>query len=464
MQQIIDIGLACICQDSFSGDKEKIQKESHEVLEEMGRELNFRVKAYPDLIKTEAEAARARSYFAEEQIDFLLVQNTTFAPGFLIEELAEGDYYIGLWGLKETVDRGEMPLNSFCGSNMNASALDKKFGEEFPFKWFYGNTRGRLFLPRFKTTLAALRGIKSLQKMKVGLVVGTAPGFGNLQFEKNKLQQNLGVDVELIPELDSIIKNADDFAEQEIQKNIEEIKDNTEKLEVSEEHLNKTIRYQKAMTQLVKERQFDCLALRCWPDTNQQYGIFPCSAIAKLNESGIAASCEGDVYGAIALKMLQGMAGNVSLLLDLSDLDFTEDMALLWHCGNLPATYARDVVEERAQFNNPEFGTAAEGLIKPMRATVINLLDNGQRFFTFEGRFLDHENISFRGGRGWFTDFHHPADGVFKLEDLVNSIFANRLSHHYAVVPGSYSEALEELAGWMNLNSMPVARYSNLLQ
>lgn len=463
----VTVGLVSICQDSFTGDKKQVMNEAIAGLEELSQDYNFNLVAWEELVKSERDAEDAKEFMENNNADFVLVQNSSFAPGTLAPVIAEGNYGFGLWGRPETRDNGKLPLNSFCGSNMNASVLGYKEQEteqKFKFKWFYGDVDGELFLPRFEVTLRAMQAVKKLSNLKIGLVIGTAPGFANLEFDPDELKARFGIEVEVIDDFDSLLADADNIADDRVEAEVERTREQANEVRVEDKFLEKSARYYLALKDLAEEKGIDTYALRCWPDTNQKYGIFPCSVVAKLNEDGMAASCEGDVYGAINQTILNALTGKNSMLLDMSDIDLTRDRLLLWHCGNVAGNFAKEgKYNLDHQFNSDGLGTVHDLVIQPMHSTVLSMMQNGEKIFTFEGNFIDAENESFHGSRGWFTDLE-IGDEKIEVKDLVNTIYAHNLPHHYAVCEGDYTAEIKELSYWLDLDLLPQVPYSNTVR
>ncbi len=460
----VKVGLAGLGQDSFKGDKEQELRRNADLLKAKEDILGFQLTTHGDIIKEKDEAKKARKRFEAENVDFMLVLNSSFAPGTLVEELSRGDYRLGLWSVAEKKNWDILPFNAFCGSNMNASTLAEVQGEDYKFKWFYGDVEGEFFLPRFKITLRALKALKTIEGGKIGLVVGPAPGFKNIEFKAEELKRVLGLEVDWIEDFSEIKSRAEAVSREKVKKEMARIENEAREVKVEEKFIKKTARYILALENLAGENNYAGLALRCWPDTNQEYGIFPCSAMGKLNERGLPASCEGDVYGVINMILLQEITGNVPSLMDLVDLDFKENRALFWHCGSGPADYARQgCYNEDYQFNNEDYGMVTDMQIKPMTATVLNMTNNGKHLLGFKGRFVDSVDEGYHGDRGWFTDFYHLEEGQFALRDLVETIYDQRLSHHFALAEGDCLREIAELKSWLQLARTDITEYKSWL-
>ena len=60
-------------------------------------------------------------------------------------------------------------------------------------------------------------------------------------------------------------------------------------------------RLYKAYSDYVNSGRIGALASRCWPDFFTAYGTPVCAVLSLLNDDGVAAACEADVYGALSM-------------------------------------------------------------------------------------------------------------------------------------------------------------------
>ena len=187
-------------------------------LSKLGDELGFELLAYPDGVQTQDEAATAAAWIAAANVDFLLVQCSSFSLGNLIVPLADLDVRLGLWFLPEPALEGQIPLNSFTGFNLFVSIIRTHLGQASrPLKWFYGNTGDAMFRRRLAVSVAALKALKALAGATIGLVGAPAPSFLNLAHDGSALMQRLGVRVEQVP-LDELFARVPGYGAAQVEK------------------------------------------------------------------------------------------------------------------------------------------------------------------------------------------------------------------------------------------------------
>ena len=64
------------------------------------------------------------------------------------------------------------------------------------------------------------------------------------------------------------------------------------------------VRLAVVLDDLAAEMRLDAMAVRCWTEIQNEFGISPCVAMGALNDEGLAASCEVDLGNAIAMKAI----------------------------------------------------------------------------------------------------------------------------------------------------------------
>ena len=115
----LKVGLVGLMQLNFRGDKVRQYRRSTEELEELSHELGFDFYAKKDGVVSTEDAEEAVKEIEDNNVDFLLLQNSSFASGYLIQTLARADAYIGLWAVPEPTKKGPLPLNSFSMFKFN---------------------------------------------------------------------------------------------------------------------------------------------------------------------------------------------------------------------------------------------------------------------------------------------------------------------------------------------------------
>ena len=332
--------------------------------------------------------------------------------------------------------------------------------------------------------LPIARAVYGLSKLKL-ITFGPRPN--NFLACNAPIQQlyNLGVEVEENSELDlfeSFNKHAGDSRIPEVVADMEkELGKGNKKPEV----LEKLAQYELTLLDWVEAhkgyREYVCIAGKCWPAFQTQFGFVPCYVNSRLTgKLGIPVSCEVDIYGALSEFIGTCISGDSVTLLDINNsvpddmfeesikgkFDYKHtDTFMGFHCGNTCSTrlvnYEMKYQKIMAR-NLPIEVTngTLEGDIAPGEITFYRLQstsDNILRAYVAEGEVLPVATRSF-GGIGVFAI---KEMGRFYRHILIEKGYP----HHGAVAFGHYGKALFEVfkyigvcqceIGWNRPASLP---------
>jgi len=470
----LKVGLVGLMQPNFRGNKELEYNNSILELEKLSQKLNFDLYTIKKGITTPEEAENAKNEIEENEVDFLLIQNTSIASGKIIQTLALTNADIGLWAIPESTKTGPLPLNSFCGMNLNKSIIDRYMTEhKIKAKWFYGKTDNKMFIERFKITIKALTTKKNLKNSKILLIGDIAPGFDNFHFNESDIKKKFGVTIERVP-FETIKNKILSYKDEEVTDILEKIKKRAVSIdELALKALIKTAKLVKAMLELQKEGNYSGFASRCWPDFRTELNMVPCAAFAYINDLGYPVTGEGDVTGIVSMLTLKYIANFVPTIMDLSDIDESDETVFLWHCGIGSKHYAKNGEITLEKHFNPgpkdpekgwlEMGAVSSMIFEEQPATVLRFTNENKEFMLLTGDFVNSEKNSFDGSRGWFGNLKMN-DEKITVKTLINSILTNGFEHHFPLVKGNYNDEIMELGTWLDIKPLKIYEYKNYFQ
>ena len=275
---------------------------------------------------------------------------------------------------------------------------------------------------------------------------------------------NIGAEIEENSELDlfeSFNKHAGDPRIADIKADMEkDLGAGNKKPEI----LEKLAQYELTLLDWIEEhrgsKKFVCIAGKCWPAFQTQFGFVPCYVNSRLTGRGIPVSCEVDIYGAISEFIGTCISNDAVTLLDINNSvpdDMYEqsiknqtnykhtDTFMGFHCGNTCTSklsscemkfqriMARNLPEEVTQ------GTL-EGDIIPGDITFYRLqstADGKIRAYIAEGEVLPVATQSF------------GSIGVFAIKEMGrfyrHVLIEKNYPHHGAVAFGKNGKALYEV-------------------
>ncbi|MDE6889916.1 MAG: L-fucose/L-arabinose isomerase family protein [Eubacterium sp.] len=275
---------------------------------------------------------------------------------------------------------------------------------------------------------------------------------------------NLGVEIEENSELDlfeAFHKHKDDARIADVVADMEkELGAGNQKPEI----LPKLAQYELTLLDWIQEhkgyREYVCIAGKCWPAFQTQFGFVPCYVNSRLTGRGIPVSCEVDIYGALSEFIGTCVSQDAVTLLDINNTvpadmyaqsiqgkyDYTlQDTFMGFHCGNTCSKklsacsmkyqmiMARTLPEEVTQ------GTL-EGDIVPGDITFFRLqstADAKLRAYVAQGEVLPVATRSF----GSIGVFAIPQMGRFYRHVLIEGNYP----HHGAVAFGHFGKSLFEV-------------------
>ena len=384
-----------------------------------------------------------RAYLENLQPDLVVFQNLTFAnAAYMAEVLRRFACPLLLWTLREPViDGGRLRLNSLTGAYSAANTL--RAFDDRPFGYAFGAPEGEKVAAAIKATVAAAKVKKAMRSLKMSAVGHTPQGFGFGRALDSELMNVFGVELESI-EARELIDMAKSYSDEECAEYLSRSDKATCGLDKTPDHNRRDhARLFKAYTEYVRTHNIGALASRCWPDFFTSFGTPVCSVLSLLNDEGVAAACEADIYGALSMWIGMQLSGEPVFFGDPVSLNEEESTVTYWHCGAAACSLARkDTGAVIGVHPNRKIGPAMDfGCEAFPEATVFRIgrePDGTFRFFITEGEALDKPKQFIGTSIVVKTDTN-------SLEVVEQSI-QDGFEPHFAVIKGRHGETLEALA------------------
>ncbi len=431
-------------------------------LQALADRLDFDLIVCEEPVSEVADAESAARELKEQQVDFLMIQLASCASGELVLPLAEVASRVGIWGIPDPHQEGDIQLHSLVSVNHYASILTRYLREDAPaYKWFFGRADDPEFVGRFEVTARSLRALKRMETAKIGWIGGNSPGFFNMNFEETQIRSRFGTRVVAheFAELAELTKAAD---KDEARQVVADLTAGAANVTAGSDGMERGARLYLALKQLATTNEYSALAVQCWPKFQEVLGVAPCMAYSWLgSEDGFAVSCEGDVPGALSMLLLNelGNRSGSSTLLDVTAMDPATNTMLMWHCGVSPRHFANEdgitwIDHPTLGRKSPEvFGVAGDQVFAPQETTLTYVGDNASEMLVVRARIEEHPAKGFVGTRGWFGGFELNGEPI-DLADLVNTLVVRGHEHHYAVGQGDWSDELLEIAAWLGMRTV----------
>ena len=384
-----------------------------------------------------------RAYLEELSPDLVVFQNLTFANAAYMAEVLRGyDGPVLLWTLREPViDGGRLRLNSLTGAYSAANTL-RAFGNR-PFAYAFGAPEEECVVRAVTETTRAAALKKAMRGLRMAAVGHTPQGFGFGRALDQELMSVFGVELEAV-EARELIDRARALPEADCAACLEKTACATCGFEVTpEQNRVDHARLFRAYLDYVNEHHIGALASRCWPDFFTAYGTPVCAVLSLLNDEGVAAACEADVYGALSMWIGMRLSAQPVFFGDPVSLDDAENTLTFWHCGAAAPSLARkDTGAVVGVHPNRKIGPAMDfGCEAFPTATIFRVgrePDGRFRFLIAEGEILDKPK-QFIG-----TTVVVKTD--YPVRRLVDETVQAGFEPHFAVLRGRHGKELEYLA------------------
>ena len=397
-----------------------------------------------DLLFDAPAVESAISELINQSLDLLLVMQVTFSDAAMTVKLADRiDSPVLLWSFPEPRSGERLRLNSVCGINLAAHALARA-GRSFTY--LHRDADDKTGLQAILDTARAGHVKRKLTESRIGVIGQHPDGFDTCTYDAGILERLCGISVDFI-ELKAFFQRAQNIPDEQTEAVYARVQADLGNLDTLEqEPLRKSLKIYSALRGLALEKNYQGLAVRCWPEMFTEFGCAACGPMAMLNEEMIPCACEADVYGTISTLMLQGLNDAPAFMTDMVDFSPKDDSAVFWHCGLAPLSMADKEGPVRATIHsNRKLPLLNEFSLKPGRITVARLSQskNVTRLVIGGGEMI-RAPMSFSGTSG-VVRFDSPVDKVLE------TIIEEGLEHHVSMTYGDCSESLQKLAAMMDI-------------
>ncbi|OAN76354.1 hypothetical protein A8B78_02390 [Jannaschia sp. EhC01] len=394
-----------------------------------------------------------------EGVDFVLLLHGGFSMGDVARTVAASEFRTGFWSVPEPVRTGDVQLNNFVSLNMSMSiARQVRDLKTRPVQWYHGAPDSPALQARMRTTFRAIKAAKALNGARIGVIGGLAMTFYNMEVSTSSLRARLGVEVAHhdMHELTERMAALDDArVTAEVAAMAEAARVNG----VSDEQMALTARAALALREMAEEGGYAALAVSDWPALQSNPGMHPGAAFTWMEERhALPVASEGDVLGAISQLVAKALCGRVGYLLDMTEPDLEAGQLLVWHGGGGPlyladpngAEWINHPMIGRGTQAGPIFGAISDLVFRDGPVSLFRIARNAGAMFTMTAVVAGRDPSGFTGCRGWLEQF--TVDGeTASLEDVVATVMAHGLEHHFVLIPDDHAGALTEFASWTGM-------------
>ncbi|MBR0458432.1 MAG: hypothetical protein IJJ26_04285 [Victivallales bacterium] len=446
MSRKMKIGYLSLVKGSWVNDR--LAKEREDAVTAL-KALDYEVVDCDQLVTSDTQADEACEKFRQAGIDVLVAHHLAFPLGAITPAIATRlQVPVILWSTPEQPFRNppyRLEANSFCASNMTANHL---WRVHIPFTFAYGELPQAI--AEIKEQLKVFDQRRALRGFRVGSIGGRVPGFYTSTYNELALRDKFGIEVENITMFE-LVDLARSLKGKDLPEARAAVMDKCVQGDVTDEEIDLAVALYEAFCQLRKKYRLDAIAMRCWPEINDLYGIGVCHLLGVLTMHECVTACEGDVYGAIAMDMVERFSGEKPFFADLVIFDEKDDTGIFWHCGAAPACLCKPGCQPCIRKHpiidgGGKKGVAVEFPLKAGEVTICRLgeeRDGGFRLMMFRATAIDTPQCI--RSTPLKVKFNRPA------RQLINDLVYNGFEHHYVVGYGDFAEKIRDFARVMNI-------------
>ena len=393
-----------------------------------------------NLVLDITEARKAGAELHNANIDCICAVITTFIPDhFIVELLHQCDVPVFLWA----VDRETDCLSLVCCPLITSTLFELNKNYQLT----YSDIGNEEALETFLAFCRAAYLRRVLKTMRVGYAGSKNAVMFSMTADDYTLKKVWGVTVETIP-MEEFYDIADSIPEKDATDYWEKIKQSVSQCNVSDADGLLSSRNYLAALRLVENHNFDALSINCFPHLKAKI----CLAVSCLNNTGISAGCEGDLYSTVLMHLLRSLTGQSAFNGDFMEMYPESNEVMFSHCGAGAFCLAESPdyirLQPSIETNN---GLAIIYPTKPFKnITLLNMqgAHDTLRVAAMYGAGIKIE-LQYKGNP-LYIRFETP------VNDILDRIAMNGAGHHWNGAPGNFMREFMTLCDWTGVTFNPV--------
>jgi len=387
-------------------------------------------------------------------VQVVIVSQPTMGDGNLWPILlSDWDGGIIVWATPENPQSTKVSACGLVGAHNWVSGMSQAGRPPY---LVYGRPNDPVTVKELHNAVLAARTTVKLQHARIGLIGDHAPGFLNMAVDAAAMQQILGPRLKRfgLHEFIGVMLSFDDDEVAEDRRQAESFGlPVREGVTLTDDVWNISSRYYLALRKLVDEESLDAVALRCWPELPNEFGVWPYLAVARLLSDGVNLCEEGDVDGAIGCLIAQSLGCETVYNSDW--LEHDDDHIQLWHAGATPWGICEPIGTPKGptlatHFNSGKPLVVDAELWNGTPVTLFRLWRMGSRYrmAICEGHVVEPTRII--EGCAGRVRVSGGGEGALRPATTVRKFFVDActagMPHHLTVMKGHYADPLEQFA------------------
>lgn len=318
-------------------------------------------------------------------------------------------------------------------------------------------------LKKLETYCRGIAAATRLRNTKIGVGGGRSMGMYTAHVDPSELMKRFGCDIDYWEQVD-LLRRAEAIPAEQAELMLGWLKREFGRIEAKEEVLLAQIRMYLALLELIEEKSYDAVCVKCLPELPACFTTF-CLPIAILNDrsdhrgdkESIVCGCEADVNGTLTMQIMKSLNGGPVMFTDVLKLDYDKNEIGMANCGSSATDFApskKDVYwvkEGLLEFDWPMGGTCPQYITRAGRVTMARLsrIDGEYVMLITSGETVEYPREKLKE-----INPQHPQSYVCMDCDL-DEFLDNLRCNHIHFVFGDYVEEMK-IACWV-LGIQPIA-------
>ena len=214
-----------------------------------------------------------------------------------------------------------------------------------------GDVREKEVLDKILTFARCAKATSRLNGSTYGLIGGRSLGLYSATVDMQQWQKDFGIDIEHLDQSE-IVRIAQTIPQAQVDKAFKWLNDHIGKIEydgdrLSEEKLKTQIRHYEATKQIIKDRAFDFVGVKCHYEMSRNY-CTQCLSAAFINDpydwdgpkEPTVFACEADSDAGLTMQILKLLTEEPVVFMDVRHYDVEYDVMVFCNCGSQSTYYA----------------------------------------------------------------------------------------------------------------------------
>jgi L-fucose isomerase-like protein len=428
------VGVVTLAFPGYFLGEEKAPSKQEEMLSLLNRYDLDVVKADRIIMDT-AGARKAGEDFSRKGVDFILAVLATFVPDHFIVGLLDAcDAPIFLWAVEREID----PISLVGALLINPTLYDL----EKQYQLFAGDISDRELLDKLLMFGRAAMMRRILKNMRVGYMGANPDIMFSMAVDEYGLKKVFGITVVPIRDFE-FSGQLSQVSGEEAKRDWNLVKEQVGSVEVSDKDGLDSSQAFLSMVKLAQEYRLDAFSINCWPHLKAKI----CLPVARINDKGIGAGCEGDLHSTILMRLLYILSGRAAIDGDFMRLFPEENQILFSHCGagSFSMASSKESITLHESIETHDGIAVFFPVNEPGTVTALNLMGSraGYRVSALVGEVVETDMVY--EGNPMRVEFHKP------VKDILQAAVKNGAGHHWCIAYGDFSREFKLLSSFLNI-------------